>query len=39
MPTKFMKLGFDEQVLRGLTNEDDGYVLNQIGRASCRERV
>ena len=27
MPTKFMKLGFDEQVLCGLTNEDDGYVL------------
>ena len=27
MPTKFMKLGFDEQVLRGLTNEDGGYVL------------
>ena len=27
MPTKFMKLGFDEQVLRGLRNEDGGYVL------------
>lgn len=27
MPTKFMKLGFDEQVLRGLTNEDGGYVV------------
>ena len=27
MPTKFMKLGFDEQVLRGLRNEDGGYVV------------
>ena len=27
MPTKFMKLGFDEQVLRGLRNEADGYVV------------
>lgn len=27
MPTKFMKLGFDEQVLQSLTNEEDGYVL------------
>ena len=27
MPTKFMKLGFDEQVLRGLRNEADGYFV------------
>ena len=27
MPTKFMKLGFDEQVLRSLTNTDDGYLV------------
>ena len=33
MPTKFMKLGFDEQVLRGLTNEDDGYVLEGLWRS------
>lgn len=27
MPTKFMKLGFDAQVLRSLRNKEDGYVL------------
>lgn len=27
MPTKFMKLGFDAQVLRSLRNEATGYVL------------
>lgn len=28
MPTKFMKLGFDEKVLRRLVNESDGFVLD-----------
>lgn len=28
MPTKFMKLGFDEKVLRRLANDSDGYVLD-----------
>ena len=28
MPTKFMKLGFDEKVLRALANDTDGYVLD-----------
>ena len=28
MPTKFMKLGFEDKVLRRLVNTDDGYVLD-----------
>ena len=38
MPTKFMKLGFDEQILRDLTNEDDGYVL-EVGVADRKSVV